>query len=326
MNYRDYYQTLGVSKSADEKEIKKAYRKLAQKYHPDKNPGDNAAEEKFKEINEAYEVLSDTGKRQKYDQFGSQWQQYERGGGNMNDFWSQWANAGGSRRQGGATYTQTIDPEMFEQIFGNRGGSSGNGFSSFFESLFGEGGARQRRDGFANQQATRLRGRDLEQTVQITLEEAFQGATRTMQFSDGRSITAKIPAGVDNSSKVRLTGKGEPAYQGGKPGNLYLVVEVLPHATYERSGDDLKVKVPLDLYTAVLGGQVAVSALDKTVNLTIPAGTENGKQIRLRGLGMPNLKNKDKRGDLYAIIDIQVPQNLSEQEKELFQQLRDLRN
>ncbi len=326
MNYQDYYKTLGVNKSADEKEIKKAYRKLAQEYHPDKNPGNKAAEEKFKLINEAYEVLSDADKRQKYDKFGSQWQQFERGGGNMNDFWTQWAGMGGSGRQRGGTYTQTIDPETFEQIFGNRGSSGGSGFSSFFDALFGNMGNRQRSGGFGGQQTASLRGRNLEQTVQITLEEAFQGTSRTIQFSDGRTITAKIPAGVDNGSKVRLTGKGEPAYQGGKPGNLYLVVEVLPHAQFERSGDDLNVKVPVDLYTAVLGGKAPVNAIDRTVNLTIPKGTENGKQIRLRGLGMPNLKKKDKRGDLYAVVDIQIPQDLSEKEIELFKQLRDLQN
>lgn len=322
MNYKDYYQTLGVSKNATEKEIKKAYRKLAQEYHPDKNPGNTAAEDKFKAINEAYEVLSDADKRQKYDQFGSQWQQYERAGGNMNDFWSQWANAaGGNGRQRGGTYTQTIDPETFEQMFGGRGGSSG--FSSFFESLFGNmGGQTRSRGGFGSQQAASLHGRHLEQPVQITLEEAFQGTTRTMQFSDGRTISAKIPAGVDNGSKIRLKGKGEPGYQGGQPGHLYLVVEVLPDNRFERNGDDLTVKVPVDLYTAVLGGKVQVSTIDKTVSLTIPEGTENGKQIRLRGLGMPHLKDKEKRGDLYAIVDVQLPKDLSREEKELFEKLR----
>ena len=326
MNYQDYYKTLGVSKSANEKEIKKAYRKLARDHHPDVNPGNKAAEEKFKEINEAYEVLSDTEKRQKYDRFGSQWQQHERAGGNMNDFWSRYAStAGGNGRSRGGAYTQTINTETFEQMFGGRRSNSEN-FSSFFESLFGGGmgDSSQSGSGFGQGfQAPPQRGRDLEQAVEITLEEAFQGTTRSLQFSNGRSLTAKIPRGVKNGSKVRLSGQGEPG-SSGQNGDLYLNVKVLPHRTFQRDGDNLKAAVPVDLFTALLGGKTAVSSLDKTVNLTIPAGTENGKTIRLRGLGMPNAKNPSQRGDLLAKVSITLPQNLSSKEKELWQQLRDL--
>lgn len=327
MKYHDYYQTLGVSKNADEKEIKKAYRKLARDYHPDVNPDNKGAEEKFKELTEAYEVLSDPEKRQKYDQFGSQWQQYQRGGGSMDDFWAQY---GGASRQRGGGYSQTIDPATFEQMFG----SGGSGFSSFFESLFGGGaGGRTRQSGgfdFSSFgggqgfQSAPQRGRDIEQAVEIMLEEAFHGATRSFQYSNGRSITAKIPRGVKNGAKIRLSGQGETG-GGGQSGDLFLKVKVLPHPLFKREGDDLKVDVPVDLFTAMLGGKTAVSSLDKTVNLTIPAETENGKVIRLRGLGMPHAKNPSERGDLLATVSITLPQNLSEKEKALWQQLRDLR-
>ncbi|PID87106.1 MAG: hypothetical protein CSB13_01020 [Chloroflexi bacterium] len=333
MYYHDYYQTLGVNKNANDKEIKKAYRKLARDFHPDHNPDNKTAEEKFKEINEAYEVLSDPAKRQKYDQFGAQWQQYEQAGGSMNDFWSQYAGAAGGRSQGG-TYTQTIDPEMFAQLFGARN-NGGSGFSSFFESLFGSGmgGAHQSSSGFNGfSNAGRAqgfpsapqRGRDLEHDVEITLEEAFHGTTRSLQFSNGRSLNAKIPRGVKTGSKVRLSSQGEPG-SSGQNGDLYLKIKVLPHHTYQRDGDNLKVNVPVDIFTALLGGKAPVSSLDKTVNLTIPAGTAGGKTIRLRGLGMPHAQNPSQRGDLLATINITLPKNLSKEEKKLWQQLRNLR-
>lgn len=337
MQYKDYYQTLGVGKNADEKEIKKAYRKLARQYHPDKNPDDAAAEEKFKEVNEAYEVLSDPEKRQKYDRFGSQWQQFERAGGQAEDFdWSQWM---GGQPGGGGAYARSVSPEEFEQMFGGGFGQSGfgggGGFSDFFETLFGgmgaqQGGFRQggfERSGFGGQgtqgfQARPQQGRDMEHPIQITLEEAFHGATRTLHWEDGRSINAKIPRGVKSGSKVRLSGQGQPGAGGGQAGDLYLVVDVLPHNRYEREEDDLKVTVPVELYTAVLGGKVRVSTIDKAVNLTIPAGTNGGKTFRLSGLGMPNMRQPDERGDLYVTVEIQVPATLSDEEKELFQKLK----
>jgi len=325
MEYKDYYQILGVSKTAGEKEIKKAYRKLARQYHPDVNPGDAAAEARFKDINEAYEVLSDPEKRQMYDKFGAQWKQYQRAGGSGADFWQQWqAQQGG--RAGGYT-TRTMTPEEFEQMFG---GAGSGGFSSFFESLFGGRGGQGGFD-FSNftsgqRQARPQRGRDIEQPVQITLEEAFHGTTRQMKWEDGRAITAKIPRGAKTGTRVRLKGKGGSGAAGGQAGDLYLKVELLPHAQFERTGDDLKVTVPVDVYTAVLGGKAAVSTIDKTVSLTIPPGTSSGKTFRLRGLGMPNLKNPDKRGDLLATVEITVPQNLSEKEKQLFRQLQAMRS
>lgn len=331
MEYKDYYQTLGVNKSASDKEIKKAYRKLAQTYHPDKNPGDKAAEEKFKDINEAYEVLSDSDKRSKYDQFGSQWQQFQRAGGRPEDFnWGAWATGG---QPGGATYARSVTPEEFEQMFGGSGFGGASGFSDFFETLFG-GMGRSRGAGqtiFGNgfddpfaRTPRSQRGRDIKHTVQVTLEEAFHGTTRQLQWEDGRTITAKIPPGVKSGSRVRLSGQGHPGYADGSAGDLYLLVQVMPHRTFERDGDDLTIELPVDLYAAVLGGKVEVKSLDRTVKLTIPAETANGEKFRLRGLGMPRLRQPDRRGDLYAVISVQLPQKLSKEEKALFRQLRDL--
>ena len=316
MDYKDYYQTLGVKKDAGADEIKKAYRKLARKYHPDMNPDDKSAEEKFKEINEAYEVLSDPDKRKKYDQFGSQWQQYARAGGRPEDFdWSQW------RTQPGGTYTRTVSPEDLNQMFGGLGG-----FSDFFETLFGGLGRRSAPD-MRSQGRSRAAGRirDSDYTVQISLEEAFHGTSRTLQWENGRKIEARIPRGVHTGSRVRLSGQGEPGLSGQK-GDLYLKIEVLPHETFQVEGDDLRVRVPVDLYTAVLGGSLKVQALDKTVELTIPAGTSSGKPFRLRGLGMPKLRNPQQRGDLYVTVEVQIPKNLSMEERGLFERLKKLRS
>jgi curved DNA-binding protein len=317
MEYKDYYKTLGVNKNADKDEIKKAFRKLARKYHPDVNPGDRSAEEKFKEINEAYEVLSDPDKRQKYDRFGAQWQQYSRSGGRPEDFdWSQWRASPGS-----GTYTRTVSPEEFEQMFGGGLG----GFSDFFEMLFGSLGRRSGGAGSAQRTMRAQRGRDSEQSVQIPLEDAFHGTTLSLQWEDGRRIEAKVPPGVHSGSKLRLSGQGQAGVSGGQAGDLFLKIEVLPHAAFERDGDDLKVNVPIDLYTAVLGGKVNVPTLDRSVELTIPPETANGKVFRLRGLGMPSLKDPGQRGNLYATVQVQLPKNLSQEERQHFEKLRDLR-
>ena len=325
MDVKDYYQTLSVSKTASTDEIKKAYRKLARKYHPDVNPNDPTAEDRFKEINEAYEVLSDSEKRSKYDRFGSQWQQYERAGGAADDFdWSQWQSAGGGQPRGSQSYSQTISPEEFEAIFGGQGG----GYSDFFDTLFGGGRSRRTTSGFSGQpqyQARPRKGRDSEYELDVTLQEAFNGGQRSLQFEDGRVIDAKIPRGVRTGSRVRLSGLGNPGSGGGEAGDLYLKINVLPDATYERNGDDLSTTIPVDLFTLLLGGSVPVSTIDRTVKLNIPKGTDGGKQFRLRGLGMPSLKNPDDRGDLYATVEAAIPKNLSSEEIKLVEQWKNLR-
>lgn len=320
MQYKDYYEVLGVGKSAKQDEIKKAYRNLARQYHPDVNPNDPKAEEKFKDINEAYQVLSDEEKRKKYDRFGSQWKQYQQGGGRAEDFdWSQWTSQG----QPGGTQYRTVSPEEFEQMFGGGLG----GFSDFFETLFGGmGGVRNSRQTSrrANPQAMR-RGQDIEHPVEITLEEAFHGTTRLLSFEGGRRIEARIPAGVKSGSKIRLSGQAAGGMQGA--GDLYLKIKVLTHSKFERDGDDLRIDQPVDLFSALLGGEVRVQTIDKEVNLTIPPGTDSGKTFRLKGLGMPKLNKSNQRGDLYVTVQIQVPKNLTAEQKRQFEELqRDVRS
>ncbi len=318
MDYKDYYSILGVPKNASQDEIKKAYRKLARKHHPDLNKVDPQAEQRFKDINEANEVLSDAEKRKMYDQFGSQWQQYQRAGGRPDDFWSQWGAQQGAGRRG---QTRTVSQEEFEQMFGGSGG-----FSDFFETLFGQMGGRSAggqqvnfNDIFGQQGQSIRRSRDVEHMIEISLAEAFYGTSRTIQWENGRSIEAKIPRGVKTGSRVRLKGQGQDG------GHLYLSIKVKSDGQFERDGDNLKTTIPVDLYTALLGGEADVSTIDRTVKLTIPPETANGKQFRLRGLGMPKLKNPEERGNLIATLDVQLPTNLNEEEKELFQKLRSLR-
>lgn len=313
MEYKDYYQILGVGKDADEKSIKKAYRQLARKYHPDMNPDDKQAEAMFKDINEAYEVLSDAEKRQMYDRFGSQWQQYQR---------AQGQGAAGYGPGPGGGYGQTISPEEFERIFGSGGmGSMGgaSGFSSFFEALFGQQAGAGRggfgRSGFGGTGGFSQPPRRIEQEVELTLEEAFHGTSRLLTRSDGSSFEAKIPAGVKSGSKVKLRGAVDGQ-------DVYLKVALLPDERFELEGDDLRTTVAVDLYTAVLGGSTAVSTIDKTVRLTVPAGTTNGSTMRLRGLGWRG--HGGQRGDLFAKIQVELPTALSDEERALFEQLRAL--
>lgn len=308
MDYKDYYKVLGVSKTADEKEIKSAFRKLAQKYHPDKNPGDTAAEDRFKEINEAYEVLGDAQKRQRYDQLGSSYNQWERSGRPGGGFdWGQWSQYAGG--QGG----QRVEYQDLNEMFGG-----GGGFSDFFNMLFGGargfGGA-----GFGGQGAGR--GEDMEQLIEITLAEAYGGATRTLT-KGGRRLTGKIPRGARTGTKVRIKGEGGP---GQTPGDLYLVVSVQPDERFTRDGDDLRVEVPVDLYTALLGGEARVPTLSGDVVLTVPAETQNGKTFRLSGRGMPKLRAPDTHGDLLARISVRMPTHLSDKERELIRELAQLR-
>ena len=312
MEYKDYYNLLGVDKKATRRDIKKAYRKLARECHPDVNPGDKSAEARFKEINEAYEVLGDSEKRQKYDALGTSWQQWQHTGRDPRGFdWGQWS-AGGQR--GGRRVH--VEYEDLGDLFGGSGA-----FSDFFRTIFG---GKAGPSGYTQRPRSR-RGQDLEQPIEITLEEAYNSTKRLLQM-DGRRLEVKIPAGVVTGSRVRISGKGAPGLDGGPAGDLYLRIAVLPHGTFERKGDDLYCKVPVDLYTAVLGGEVAVPTLKGQVMLKIPPETPEGKSFRLKGLGMSNLKNPKVKGDLYAGVTITLPRHLSKQEKELFAQLAVLRS
>ena len=335
MDYKDYYKVLGVQRTADDKEIKKAFRKLAQQYHPDKNPGDKAAEAKFKEINEAYTVLSDADKRSKYDRFGAQWEQYSSGGGRAEDFdWGGWSNRGSSNG-GSRSSSRNVTPEEFEQMFG--GGGSGGDYSSFFDTLFGggmgagsRGGTQYRtrsgpRYGFnfdprPGQQGAAPTAPRADADVEVTLDEAYRGTTRVLQTDEGKRMEVNIPRGVKTGSRVRMRGGISSGM-----GDVYLRITVAPDSRFTRDENDLRVTLPVDLYTAVLGGEVEVPTLDRPVVLTIPAGTQNGKTIRLRGLGMPELKNPDQRGDILAIVEVQMPTNLNDEEKRLFEELRKVR-
>jgi curved DNA-binding protein len=305
MEYKDYYNILGVDRNADEKEIKRAYRKLALKYHPDKNPDDESAEERFKEINEAYEVLGNPDKRKKFDQLGESYRAWERMGGQRGSYdWSQW--------MGGA-------PGGVRVEMGDLGDLFGGGFSDFFNAIFG-GAPGQRTRGFTQ---TRTRGRDIEQPVSISLMEAYHGTTRTFRH-DGRNVEVKIPAGAKTGTRVRISGKGQPG--SGGPGDLYLKIRVEPDPRFERRADDLYTDVEVDLFTAVLGGEGIVPTPAGPVILTIPTGSQPGQVFRLRKRGMPKMRNPNEHGDLFAKLDVHIPENLSDEERELFNRLAGLRS
>jgi curved DNA-binding protein len=316
LDFQDYYAVLGVPKTASEKEIKSAYRKLARKYHPDVNKGNKEAEEKFKAINEANEVLSDPEKRKKYDELGAHWKEYE-----------QWQRANPGKEPppgafGGAPFGRefagqpggfqyrTVNPEDLNDLFGAE-----SPFSDFFQSYFGGGQPRARGP---------RRGRDLAESVSVTLEEAFHGTTRLLQIqgpAGTRRIEAKIPPGVETGSTVRLAGQGEPGANGGAAGDLYLEVNVLPNPRFERRGADLHGQARVPLTTSLLGGEAPVPTLTGRVMLRIPPETEDGRVFRLRGQGMPVLSSPGTRGDLLVEVHLDIPRNLTEREKELIQQL-----
>lgn len=313
MDYKDYYRILGVKKGASEDEIRKAYRKLARKHHPDVNPNDPESEQRFKEINEAYEVLQDPEKRAKYDRLGANWQQYQQTGGDPADFdWTQWFGGAGAAPGGGRVYTEQFD---LNDLFGN------SGYSDFFQRIFGDlRGARARAGGASYSQA----GQDLEQKVDVSLEEAYQGTMRILQVN-GRRLEIRIPPGVKEGSRVRLAGESLPGGNGGRAGDIILRIAVLPHERYRREGNDLHVTQPVDLYTMVLGGEVVVDTLKGKVSLTVPAETRAGQTFRLRGRGMPVLRREGEFGDLIVEVAPALPRNLSDEEKDLFRQLARLR-
>ena len=323
MPAKDFYQVLGVPKNASEKDIKQAYRKLARKLHPDVNPGDKSAEPRFKEINQAYEVLSDPEKRKKYDQFGENWQHAE-----------QFARAGGQQQQ---TYWD-FGKKGAQFDSGDMGGAEG--FGTIFDSILHDFGGRASR--------RPRRGQDFEQPVEVTLEEAYRGTTRMLEMQAEepcptcrgkgcqtcggagavlrpRRLEIKIPPGVKDGSRVRIAGKGGAGHIGGEAGDIYLIVSVEPDSRFQRTEDDLHVEVPIHLADAILGGETEVPTLEgKRLALKIPPETQNGKVFRLAGQGMPRLGN-NTRGDLYAKVKVVLPTRLSQKEKELFQQLKGLR-
>ena len=326
MEFKDYYSTLGVTKASTDKEIKQAYRKLARKHHPDVNPGDKGAESKFKEINEAYEVLGDPAKRKKYDELGANWRAYEQAEaqGGPNPFAGQWGGGG----QGGGFRTMT--QEEMEEMFGDQ-----NPFSDFFTTFFGGsggfGGGEARRGGGGAGTRGRARqrpGRDVEHEIELSLEDAYQGTTRRLSLKhDGhsRTVDVRIPSGVSDGSRVRISGEGEHGVGGAQSGDLYLRVRLATHPEFERKGRDLYVKVPIPATTAVLGGEAEVRTLSgKAVRLRIPPLTQNGQVFRLKGYGMPKVGKPDDTGDLYARVEVQLPTEISPAEREHWEALAKL--
>ncbi len=308
MEYKDYYSILGVSKSATTDEIRKAYRKLATKYHPDKNPDDKNAEAKFKEINEAKQVLSDPDKRKLYDKFGADWKHYKDTGEKGDFDWSKYARHDGNT---GHTYYYQSSGN-FDDIFGSEG------FSDFFQTLFG-------RD-FRGSQAAyprAKRGTDLNTEITISLEEAFRGTSRIFEVQN-QKIKLNIRPGIVNNQKLRLAGKGVPGQNGRPAGDLYINVKISPHPRFSREAKNLYQDLPVDIYTAILGGKVEVHTLGGQIKVNIPRGTQNGKLLRLSGQGFPS-ENSRSKGDLFLRVQLQIPETLSSEEYELFKKLQKMR-
>lgn len=307
MNYKDYYSILGVDKKAAADEIKKAFRKLAVKYHPDKNPGNKEAEEKFKEANEAYEVLGDPEKRKKYDALGENWNKYQHTGTAQN------AYAGGGGSGDGSFYYEGD----FSDIFGPGTGGKSD-FSDFFEAFFGPRGNKGASAGFASKRATK--GQDFQTEMDITLEEAATGTSRLIQLENEKlRITTK--PGAYEGQLLRIKGKGGKGSSENHSGDLYVRIHVQPHKNLERHNDDLYLEHTIDLYTAVLGGETIVETLTGKIKVKVQPGTQHGKQVRIKGKGMP-VYNTDQHGDLFVVLNVHLPETLTEKQKELFEQLK----
>jgi DnaJ-class molecular chaperone len=319
MDFKDYYSTLGVAKTATDKEIKQAFRKLARKHHPDVNPGDKAAESRFKEINEAYEVLGDADKRKKYDELGANWRMYEQAGA---------AGAPPRPSQGGGGF-RTMTEEEMREMFGNA-----DPFSDFFHTFFGGtmGGGGQDFDEAGRRTRGRARGpragRDVEQEIELGLEDAYRGTMRRLSMTyngEARSVDVRIPPGVGDGSRVRVAGEGEHGSGGAKAGDLYLRIRLAPHPMFERKGRDLYTSVPVPLTTAVLGGEVDVPTLaGKALRLKIPASTQNGQVFRLKGHGMPAVGANAQPADLYATVNVELPRSLTPEQRVHFEALQKL--
>jgi curved DNA-binding protein len=291
MDYKDYYKILGVERKASDEDIRKAYRDLAKQHHPDRNPNNKQAEERFKEINEAYQVLSDAKKRQHYDRLGSDYSQWQRRGAPGDFNWGDYVGGypGGTR----------VNMEDLEEMFG--GAAGGGGFSDFFRTIFGMRDAETMRGG---------RPQGYQQPLQITTEEAYKGTTRLIQ-GNGSQKQVRIPAGVRTGSKVRVAGAGPNGV------DLYLIVEVTEDNRFERRGNDLHTTATVNVFTAILGGEAEVETLDGKIKLNIPAGTQPEQVFRLAGRGMPNVKTPNQKGDLYVRLKVQIPKYLSEKQRQL---------
>jgi curved DNA-binding protein len=333
MDFKDYYSTLGVAKTATDKEIKQAFRKLARKYHPDVNPGDKAAEAKFKEVNEANEVLSDPEKRKKYDELGANWRAYENvppgahayggspfGGGPF--------NAGGWSTPGAqGSGFRTMSEDEVAEMFG--GGGDDSPFSDFFKTFFGGmGDVEDAGNGPRARPRSRSRkGQDVEHPFELDLEDAIRGSVQRLQLRhDGhsRTVEVRIPPGVTDGSRVRVPGEGGRGAGNGASGDLYLRVQLKPHPLFDVKGRDVYTRARVPVPTAVLGGEVDVLTPDaKTLRLKLPAGTQSGQKFRLRGHGLPNVGKPDERGDLYANVEVDIPKSLSEEERQHYEALRD---
>ena len=298
MDYKDYYKILGLERNASEDEVRKAYRKLAMQYHPDRNPNDKQAEERFKEINEAYQVLNDPKKRAHYDKFGNDYANWQ-GRGAPGDFnWDQYGGFPGGVR---------VEYGDIDDLFGGDAG----GFSDFFRTLFGRGAEAA---GTGTRTRTRQQPQGYQQDLEITLDEAYQGTTRLLQ-TDGKQKQVRIPAGVRTGSKVRVAGAGPNGL------DLYLIVHVKEDPRFERRGNDLHTTATVNVFTAILGGEADVETLSGKVKLNVPAGTQPEQVFRLGGRGMPSLKNKDEKGDLYVRLKVQIPKYLSEKQRELLEEV-----
>ncbi|HXC05659.1 MAG TPA: J domain-containing protein [Bacteroidia bacterium] len=301
MEYKDYYKVLGVDKQATAEVIKKAYRKLAVKYHPDKNAGNKAAEEKFKEISEAYNVLGDAEKRKTYDELGENYAQYSSGGRSAQDFdYSRWQNTGRQRYSG------------FEES------STDGDYSDFFESIFGG------RTSASGRRAPKraMAGEDYQVEAELSLEEAFAGSKRQLNVNDSK-LEITIQPGVREGQTLRLKGKGGKGHNGGANGDILITVHIQEHPHFKLQGQDLYADAPVDLYTAVLGGKALVRTLKGSIRIDISPETENGKTLRLKKMGMPVYGKKDEAGDLYIKLKVTLPKHLTEKELELFKQLQE---
>lgn len=296
MEYKDYYKILGVDRKASPEQIKKQYRKLAKEYHPDRNPGNKTAEERFKSVSEAYEVLSDAEKRRKYDELGANWKQYE----------NEYANAGRGQRFG-----RKPQESGYDSFFGGN-----SGFSDFFEMFFGSGF-----QNFSEGHRPAHKGSNLSVVIQITLEEAYNGTTRLIKLDD-QTLKIPIKPGVKDGQVLRLRGKGNKGVNGGEPGDLLAKVSIAPHAIFVRKENDLLAELPVDFYTAALGGKLRLQTLKGEVNVPVPEATQAGTTLRLKGLGMPVYGAEKTFGSLLLKVKIVLPERMSSEEKSLLAQAR----